>query len=66
VGKRGDVAVGLGHLVELAVVGELAAQVVDVGDHRFEQFLLAAQLLRAFRFVPDRRVLERGVDLVQP
>jgi hypothetical protein len=32
--------------------------------HVFERLLFPAQLLGAFRVVPDFRVFERGVDLV--
>ena len=32
----------------------------------FQRLLLAAQLLGALGVVPDRRVLQRGIDLVQP
>jgi hypothetical protein len=46
--------VGLGHLVQLGVVGQVALQVVDGADHVFERLLLAAQFLGALGFVPDR------------
>jgi hypothetical protein len=39
--------------------------VVDGLDDVFQGALLAPEFLRALRFVPDLRVLERGVDLVQ-
>jgi hypothetical protein len=64
--QAGLVAVGLRHLVELGVVGEVAGQVVDRLDDGLERALLAAQFLGALRFVPDLRVLERGVDFVEP
>jgi hypothetical protein len=60
-----DVAFLLRHLVQLAVVGEVRGEVVDRRDHRVERALLAAELLGALRLVPDVRVLEGGVDLVQ-
>jgi hypothetical protein len=40
--------------------------VVDGADHRLERLLLPPELLRALGIVPDGRVLEGGVDLVQP
>jgi hypothetical protein len=60
------VLVGLGHVVQLGVVGQVALEVVDGLDHAVEFALFAAQFLGALGLVPDRRVLERGVDLVQP
>jgi hypothetical protein len=38
---------------------------VDGADHVFERLLLAPELLRPLGLVPDRRVLQRGVDLGQ-
>ena len=64
--QRVEVAIGLRHVVQLGVVGELARQMVDGLDHGFQRLLLAPQFLRALRLVPDGRVLQRGVDLVQP
>jgi hypothetical protein len=64
-GQAVDIAVGLGHVVQLGVVGQVARQVVDGLDHRLERLLLAPELLGALGLVPDVRVLERGVDLVQ-
>src|SRR4029079_8555788 len=61
-----DVAFLLRHLVQLAVVGEVRGEVVDRRDDRVERALLATELLGALRLVPDVRVLEGGVDLVQP
>jgi hypothetical protein len=60
-----EVLVGLRHLVQLGVVGEVRRQVVDRLDHGLERALLAAELLRPLRLVPDLGVLEGGVDLVQ-
>jgi hypothetical protein len=53
-GRRSS-PVGLGHLEQLGVVGQVALQVVDGLDHRFERLLLAAQFLGALGFVPDER-----------
>jgi hypothetical protein len=39
--------------------------VLDGVDDGFELALFLAQLLRAFGVIPDLRVLQRGVDLVQ-
>ena len=61
-----EIVFGLGHLVQLGVVGQVAVQMVDRLDHGFQPLLLAAQFLCALGFVPDRRVLQRGVDFVQP
>jgi hypothetical protein len=60
-----EIPLGLGHLVELEVVREVAPQVVDGLDHGLQRFLLAAQFLGTLGVVPDRGVLERRVDLVQ-
>jgi hypothetical protein len=38
---------------------------IDRLDDDFERALLAAEFLRALGFVPDLRVLERGVDFVE-
>jgi hypothetical protein len=38
---------------------------IDGLDHGLERLLLAAELLRALRFVPDAGVFEGGVDFVQ-
>jgi hypothetical protein len=65
-GEAVEVLVGLRHLVQLEVVGEVAGQVIDGLDHRLERLLLATELLRPLRLAPDARVLERGDDLVQP
>jgi len=40
--------------------------VVDRVDDVVERLLLAAQFLSALRIVPDGRVLQRRIDLVQP
>jgi hypothetical protein len=34
--------------------------------HRFEQLLLATEFLRPLGLVPDRRILERRDDFVEP
>jgi hypothetical protein len=39
--------------------------VIDGFDHGLERLLLAPEFLRALGLVPDVRVFERGVDLVQ-
>jgi hypothetical protein len=39
--------------------------VSDRVDDVFQRALLLAEFLRALRIVPDVRVLERGVDLVE-
>jgi hypothetical protein len=61
-----EVFVGLAHVEELGVVGQVAVQVVDGLDHGLQRLLLAAQFLGAFGLVPDGGVLQRRVDLVQP
>jgi hypothetical protein len=65
-GQAVEIALGLAHLVELGVVGQVARQVVDGLHHRLEALLLLAQLLRALGLVPDGGVFQRGVDFVQP
>jgi hypothetical protein len=65
-GEAGRVALGLAHLVELGVVGEVRRQVVDRLDHGLQRLLLAPQVLRALGLVPDARVLECRLDFVQP
>jgi len=60
-----DVAVGLGHLVQLGVVGQVRGQMVDRLNHRFERLLLAPEFLGPLGLVPDARILERGNDLVE-
>jgi hypothetical protein len=60
------VLVGLGHVEQLGVVGQIALEVLDGLDHAVEFALFLAQFLGALGLVPDRRVLQRGVDLVQP
>jgi hypothetical protein len=50
-----------------ALSARLLAQVVDGPTTvEFQRLLLAAQFLGALGVVPDRRVLQRGVDFVQP
>jgi len=65
-GERREIAFVLGHLVQLGVVGKVARQVVDGLDHGVQAALLAAQFLCPLGVVPDARILERGVDFVQP
>ena len=60
--QAGLVAVLLGHVVELAVVGQLAGQVIEGEHNAVERFFLAAELLGSLGVVPDARVFQRGVD----
>jgi hypothetical protein len=56
------VALVLAHRIELGVVGQLGAEVVQRDDNPIERLLLAAELLGALRVVPDGRVFEGRVD----
>ena len=60
------VAFGLGHLDELDGVGQLALDRPGRADRLFEPAALAHDLLRRLGIVPQRRVLDPGVELVEP
>ena len=72
-GERGDafvdhrlVALGLGHLDQLDGVVELALDRARRGDRLVEPAALAHHLLRGLGIVPQRRVLDARVELVEP
>jgi hypothetical protein len=60
--QAGFVAFFLAHVIEFDVVGELAGELGQSDHHAVESLLFLAQFLGAFRVVPDRGVLEPGVD----
>ena len=55
-----------GRVGQSVVVGQVRRQVVDGLDDGLEGLLLAPELLSPLGLVPHARVLERGVDFVQP
>ena len=61
-GQAVHVGIGLGHLEELGVVRQAAGEPVERDDDVVERLLLAPELLGLLGIVPDRRILERGVD----
>lgn len=63
--EAGFVAFFLAHVVELGVVGELAAELVQRDDYVVQGLLFPAQFLGTLGVVPDRGVFERGVDRPQ-
>ena len=56
------VALFAGQLEQLGATVEVFVELGQRKDHRFERFLLAAQLLGAFRVVPDLGAFELFVD----
>ena len=72
-GERGDrvvdqaaVALGLGHLHQLDGVGELLLDRPGGADRLVEPAALAHHHLRRLGIVPQARVLDLGVQLVEP
>ncbi len=66
VGDNGLVALGLGELDHLALVGEFALQRMVLVQRVGERLAVAHQPLRPRRVVPELRVLRHGVELFQP
>ena len=64
--QRVVVGFALREFEELGAVLEPSVDLAQVEDDALEQLLLAAELLRPLGLVPDARVLQRRVDLVQP
>ena len=61
--QRVVVAFFLGHGQQVVRVAQVGADFFERVHDGFEGFFLAAQVLGAFRIVPDRRVFEFRVDL---
>ncbi len=55
-----------GHLQELARIAQAARQAVETVDHLFEPGAFLAEILRAFRVVPDAGLLELANYFLQP
>ena len=60
------VALGVGHLHQLDRVGQLALDRARRAHRSVEPLALAHHFLRRLGIVPQRRVLDLGVELLQP
>ena len=65
VGHDRIVTLGLAELDELDRVGHLRGDLVDGADRAFEPAPLAHDVLGVLGIVPQRRVLDAGVELVE-
>ena len=63
---QGLVALALGELDQFDRVGELALDRARRGDRLLEPAAFAHNLLRRLGIVPQRRILDHGVELVEP
>jgi hypothetical protein len=60
------VVVGFGHVEQFGRLDQAVGVDPDLGDGLLELGAFLAQRLRAFRFVPDRRVFEFPADFLEP
>jgi len=65
-GETGGVVLGDDQVEQLAGIGEPAAEAVEVGERRVEPGPLATEFLRALRVVPDARIAQFPVQLLEP
>ena len=56
----------LGHFDQFARVGELALERLGRADRLLEAAALAHYVLRRLGIVPQRRILDLGIELVEP